>query len=144
MRLSICVLNGWKNPPLQVDRGWAISHINSATIVGRKIESTVNSQQSTVNSQQPTVNSQQSTVNSQQSTVNSQQSTIIPVQPELISDFTVDSPTSSHIQTNSDRLHPNSNPPNRTQPNAALPSPPHPDRTPKLPPTRDRFPAASS
>ena len=138
MRLSICVINGWKNPPLQVDRECAISHINSASIVERKNESTVNTQLSFSFSTRPL------TVNSQQLTVNSQQSTIIPVQPELISDFTVDSPTSSHIQTNSDRLLPNSNRPNRTQPNAFLPSPPHPDRTPKLHPIRDRFPAASS
>jgi exopolyphosphatase/guanosine-5'-triphosphate,3'-diphosphate pyrophosphatase len=47
-------------------------HINSASIVGRKIQSTVNTQLSFSFSTPP-------------STVNSQQSTIIPVQPELIS-----------------------------------------------------------
>jgi hypothetical protein len=46
-------------------------YINSASIVGRKIESTVNTQLSFSFSTPP-------------STVNSQQSTIIPVQPELI------------------------------------------------------------
>ena len=71
LRLSICVTKGWKNPPLQIDRGCAISHINSASIVGRKISSTVNTQLSLSFSTRPL-------------TVNSQQSTIIPVQPELI------------------------------------------------------------
>ena len=133
LRLSICVINGWKNPPLQVDLGCGISHINSASI-------------GIVKSNQQSIFNYHSVFRPLliQSTVNSEQSTIIPVQPELISDFTVDSPTSSHIQTNSDRLLPNSNQPNRTQPNAARPSPPHPDRTPKLPPIRDPFPAASS
>jgi hypothetical protein len=53
-----------KNPVKKVD-------INSASIVGRKIESTVNTQLSF-------------SFSTPLSTVNSQQSTIIPVQPELI------------------------------------------------------------
>src|SRR4028119_1776354 len=52
--------------------GRLICYINSASIVGRKIESTVNTQLSFSFSTPP-------------STVNSQQSTIIPVRPELIS-----------------------------------------------------------
>jgi Uma2 family endonuclease len=54
------------------DGVFGLYHINSASIVGRKIESTVNTQLSFSFSTPP-------------STVNSQQSTIIPVQPELIS-----------------------------------------------------------
>jgi hypothetical protein len=62
-----------------------MNDINSASIVGRKIESTVTTQLSfsfSTDRQQSLVISQQSLVIS--STVNSQQSTIIPVQPELI------------------------------------------------------------
>src|SRR4028119_130474 len=51
--------------------GRLICYINSASIVGRKISSTVNTQLSFSFSTRPL-------------TVNSQQSTIIPVQPELI------------------------------------------------------------
>jgi hypothetical protein len=57
-----------------------MNDINSASIVGRKIESTVTTQLSFSFS----TDRQQSLVLSQQPTVNSQQSTIIPVQPELI------------------------------------------------------------
>ncbi|MEG4326468.1 hypothetical protein [Microcoleus sp. herbarium5] len=66
---------------------------NLRFIVGRKIESTLNtqpsgsfstdSQQPTVNNQQPTANSQQSTVNTQHPTVNSQQSTVNSQQPTV-------------------------------------------------------------
>jgi len=52
-----------------------MNDINSASIVGRQISSTVNTQLSFSFSTRPL-------------TVNSQQSTIIPVQPELISPIT--------------------------------------------------------
>jgi hypothetical protein len=52
-----------------------MNDINSASIVGRKIESTVNTQLSFSFSTRPL-------------TVNSQQSTRIPVQPELIGPIT--------------------------------------------------------